>query len=345
MSANPSVDDLSSTPAQLFEQAVEQTRMALCLVDPFTEDQPIVFANRAFVELTGYDRDEIVGNNCRFLQGPETDPEAPKRIREALEARRVAVIDILNYRKDGTPFWNALHVGPIFDEAGELTHYYGSQWDITELLTERETAARSQHVVEELKHRTGNLFAVVRSIVTLSARQETDVAVVRDRILDRIQALSLAHEATLMSGEDNLETADLRNLFEKILRPYRRKVGGQIDLVGDPVTLPSRYITPLGLTLHELATNALKYGALREDGGDVRLSWSVDDQQLKIDWSETLAKPNGDTAVPPKTEGTGSRMMDGVIRGLRGTFERAWRPTGLKASISVPLDEGTQPGL
>lgn len=87
----------------LFEQAMTQTRMAICLPELRVEDTPIVFANRAFRELTGYDEDGIVGRDCRFLQGPGTDPDAVASLSRAPEAEGVAVVELLDYRRDGTP--------------------------------------------------------------------------------------------------------------------------------------------------------------------------------------------------------------------------------------------------
>ena len=82
--------------------------------------------------LTGYDESEAVGRNCRFLQGPSTDRAEVRCIAEAIEERRTASFEILNYRRDGTPFWNALHVSPVYDGEGELIRFFGSQWDVTE---------------------------------------------------------------------------------------------------------------------------------------------------------------------------------------------------------------------
>jgi PAS domain S-box-containing protein len=100
-------------------------------------DAPIVFVNRAFRWLTGYDEQDIIGRNCRFLQGPGTDPEAVARIRTALANEDVVVVELLNYRKDGTAFWNALHLGPIYDAQGRLIYYFGSQWDVSDVRAAR----------------------------------------------------------------------------------------------------------------------------------------------------------------------------------------------------------------
>lgn len=115
----------------VFFAAVEKTRMPMVVTDPRQLDNPIVFANTAFVELTGYELEEIVGRNCRFLQGPATSKATVARVREAIAERRDINIEILNYRKDGTSFWNELFVSPVFSPEGELLYFFGSQLDVT----------------------------------------------------------------------------------------------------------------------------------------------------------------------------------------------------------------------
>lgn len=95
-SANKDVPNLNIETATLFRQALEQTRMAVTIVDPNRRDSPIVYANRAFTELTGFPLEDVVGRNCRFLQGPETDLDAVERVREAITAREVRVVELLN---------------------------------------------------------------------------------------------------------------------------------------------------------------------------------------------------------------------------------------------------------
>jgi PAS domain S-box-containing protein len=115
-----------------FAAAVRATRMPMIVTDPRQHDNPIVFANDAFLKLTGYTRMEVTGRNCRFLQGPDTDPAAVDRIRAAVRQQVDIKIDLLNYRKDGTTFYNALYVGPVRDEAGKVVYFFASQLDVSE---------------------------------------------------------------------------------------------------------------------------------------------------------------------------------------------------------------------
>jgi PAS domain S-box-containing protein len=114
-----------------FAAAVRATRMPMIITDPRQHDNPILFVNDAFCRLTGYDRSEIVGRNCRFLQGPDTNREDVARIRLAIAARQKIEIAIYNYRKDGTPFWNQLLLAPVNDARGEVAYFFASQYDVT----------------------------------------------------------------------------------------------------------------------------------------------------------------------------------------------------------------------
>ncbi len=114
-----------------FVAAVRAARMPIVVSDPRLADNPVVFCNDAFCQLTGYDRAEVVGRNCRFLQGPQTDQAALHRIRAAVREAATIEIDLRNHRKDGTPFWNRLLIGPVHDATGALAYFYASQVDVT----------------------------------------------------------------------------------------------------------------------------------------------------------------------------------------------------------------------
>lgn len=101
----------------------------ILITDPDLPDNPIVYANAGFIKLTGYAREEIIGRNCRFLQGKDTSPQTVSAIREAVASARRFDGDILNYRRNGTPFWNGLSLGPLEDEEGKR-YFVGLQLDV-----------------------------------------------------------------------------------------------------------------------------------------------------------------------------------------------------------------------
>jgi putative two-component system response regulator len=112
--------------------AVATLPSGVVITDPGLPDNPIIFANPGFYAITGYSTEEVIGHNCRFLQGPQTDPAIVKEIRDAIAERRPFSGMILNYRKDGTPFVDELSINPVLDDAGQLLNFVGLQNDVTE---------------------------------------------------------------------------------------------------------------------------------------------------------------------------------------------------------------------
>ena len=335
---NQAVSNMPIDAGRLFEQALEQTRMAVALSDPYAPDNPLVFVNRAFEMMTGYDRREAVGRNCRFLQTERTSRVELDRLRKAMAAEETTVVELENRRKDGSIFVNALHVGPIYDESGRLTHFYGSQWNVSELVEQRAEIVQRAAVAQEMQHRMGNLFGVVSSIVRLSGRGETDVRTALDKANERILALARAHQMTSTNSGAGGDPTLLHDLVETVLEPYRLNAEGRIVLGGKRVELPPRAITPIGLALHELATNAVKYGALKQPEGRVLIEWMRDGEGggLRLVWEEEGGAP---VLEPREGAGTGTRILKGVMGAIEATITFDWRERGVKVTIAMPLDE------
>ncbi|WP_170835897.1 EAL domain-containing protein [Salinicola sp. MIT1003] len=117
---------------RLLQRGIEASPVGMVMVDAIQTERPIVYANDAFCHLTGYSHDQVLGRNCRFLQGERTDPAAVETIRKALQANTEVQVTLLNYRQDGSTFWNRLTVSPVTDERGQCTHFIGTQEDITQ---------------------------------------------------------------------------------------------------------------------------------------------------------------------------------------------------------------------
>jgi PAS domain S-box-containing protein len=135
------------------KRVLDEAPAGITVTDPTQPDNPIVYANDKFRELTGYSDEDIVGQNCRFLQGPDTDSEAVAEMRDAIDAAEDVSVELQNYRKDGTPFWNRVAITPVWDEHGSVINYVGFQQDITErkqLEQEQQNRVRQQEVVAEL---------------------------------------------------------------------------------------------------------------------------------------------------------------------------------------------------
>lgn len=115
----------------LKERALASTAEGITIADALAPDRPLIYVNEGFARLTGFSIEETIGSNCRFLQGPETDPAAIKEIRDAIAEERYCDVELLNYRKDGTTFWNRLSITPVRNDAGQTTHFVGVQSDVT----------------------------------------------------------------------------------------------------------------------------------------------------------------------------------------------------------------------
>ena len=127
------MNDLGKASQESLAKMIENTSVPFIVSNPRIHDNPIIMCNKAFVELTGYNKQEILGRNCRFLSGKDTNPQHTQLIVNAVRNHEPVLVEILNYKKDGTPFQNALMIAPIFDDDGELAYFLGSQMELTKV--------------------------------------------------------------------------------------------------------------------------------------------------------------------------------------------------------------------
>lgn len=204
----------------------------------------------------------------------------------------------------------------------------------------REANDRAQLLARELNHRVKNLFSVILSIVTLSARKQAPMQEVIEDIRARIHALSRAHVAS--QGKVGEATVLLGATIDETMKPYADAEGERVRIAGPEVELPVRMVTPIGLIVHELATNAAKYGALSADQGCVEVTWDVlasteGKKELTLSWIESggpalSMEPNG-----PEAAGFGSRMTALAASQLGGRMDREWPESGAIARLTFPL--------
>lgn len=151
-SADDAVDE------QLKERAMDEAPVGITIADAQAPDVPLIYINDAFERLTGYPREEVLGRNCRFLQGPETDPEPVVELREAIEQERRTVVELRNYRRDGELFWNRVELAPVTNESGETTHFVGFQLDITDRKRAEQTVRDERAALSRLVDRINGLL-------------------------------------------------------------------------------------------------------------------------------------------------------------------------------------------
>lgn len=197
-----------------------------------------------------------------------------------------------------------------------------------------EARDRADLLAKELNHRVKNLFAVILAIVKMSARGDAAAAPAVDRIAKRIHALVTAHEVTQGTGKD--QTVDFADLVGKAIAPYRSS-SERCELAGEELVLPGKHAVPLGLVLHELVTNAVKYGAWSQPGGLVRVRWSREGSRAKVLWEE-LAAGESATAAKPGREGFGSALIRSSERQLGGTIARRFDVRGIVVEMDFALE-------
>jgi PAS domain S-box-containing protein len=354
-----------------FAAAIKATRMAMLITDPRRDDNPIVFANDAFLALTGYGREELLGANCRFLQGPDTDRETIGALRDAIARKEDINVDILNYRKDGSPFWNALYISPVYSDDGELQFFFSSQLDVSdrkqsefqvwadkdrfERAVEERTAELKRKTAElqaaleaqtallhEVDHRVKNNLQMISSLITMQSRTIEDESIRRSlrAMLERVEALSTVHRQ-LYQAQDitRLDVAGLvREIATDLIAAWGRPVRTSLDL--QPVTVPAKKAAPLALIMNELVTNALKHGFDGRDDGEITIAIRPEPDRCSIVIADNGRGLNGvDPNRPGNTDSFGLKMIRAVSRQLGADIE--WRDgnPGTHVTIAIPLKE------
>jgi PAS domain S-box-containing protein len=139
----------------VLSQILDTSVNGITLSDPDQEDNPIVYANEAFELITGYSREEIVGHNCRILQGQDRDQDGLEKVREAIREHQRTTVTLRNYRKDGTLFYNRFSIRPLYDRQGKLIYFLGVQYDVTEQVRAREELERLKEMLRVADRETG----------------------------------------------------------------------------------------------------------------------------------------------------------------------------------------------
>ena len=239
----------------------------------------------------------------------------------------------------GDPRWWDVSVAPVMGRDGQPAGIVSISRDVTSSVRDRqrikEAAEHSEVLVREISHRVKNLFALVPALITMSARGASDVGGLVKTVTARVHALARSHALTLNAFADDKGVA-LEALIRAVLEPYE----GQADaftLDGPSVRLSSRHGNTVALMLHELATNAAKYGALTAPKGRIAIAWRVeeadDGDTLRFEWTEK----GGPAVVQPSHQGFGTQLIDRMLAGESGMIEREWPSSGARIRLSLPL--------
>ncbi|WP_217642038.1 PAS domain S-box protein [Halostagnicola kamekurae] len=184
----PTRADGTTTNLSAKEQAMDEAPIGILLTDPHQTDNPIIYANDEFTELTGYEKPEVIGRNCRFLQGRATEDDPIAKLRTAIDDREPATVELRNYRKDGTEFWNRVRIAPLFDDDGDLDLFVGFQDDITDQKLYEERLQSQASRLEAIFEHSPDMIAVHDidgGIRGVNQRLCEELGYTREELLDR----------------------------------------------------------------------------------------------------------------------------------------------------------------
>ena len=330
----------------------------MVITDARAPDNPITWVNDAFLGLTGFATDELLGRNCRMLQGPGTDPAEVARIHAAIEAGEPVTAELLNYRKDGTPYWSAMTVTPVHDEAG-LAYFYAAQADMTHTRErevtmrvtndelERLVAARTHDLsaaleqktalLHEVDHRVKNNLQVISSLMLLKARRtpEGDARDALQGMAERIGALSTAHRMLYSEGDcTHFNLGDFASEFLSDVNAGLDHEKQRVEAEVEPIAVAAAMAAPLALLIHELTANALRHAFPNAREGRV----SITARRTQSGMQLTIRDDGvGLAAAPPNPAGFGRNLVEMVVRQLRGTIAWADAGPGTYVAIDIPL--------
>jgi PAS domain S-box-containing protein len=324
-----------------FVVAAETTRMAMAFTDARAPHNPIIFANDSFLSLTGYAREELLGQDFGFLLAHSADPDARAQLAREFAGCSHSGWENDYRRKGGSEFWAAIFISPVRDESGHVVQHFVSFIDLTK---HRQEQAHSRMLIDELNHRVRNTLATVQSITWQALRQASDPAVIREAIESRLFALSRSHD---LLARENWGGAGLVDLVNAALEPFGAADGraDRFIVSGENVRLTPNATLALGVALHELATNAVKYGALSTATGSIVIAWTIEPSaegnRLILRWQEKGGPP---VAVPSR-KGFGSQVIErGLAHELDAVARLDLQPDGLVCTIDIPAPQAARDG-
>jgi PAS domain S-box-containing protein len=315
-----------------FVVAAEKTRMPMIFTDAIP-GHAVLFVNDAFLELTGFARQEVLGASFQSLLALGVKSEDRAIVEAAFRGKGDIKAEIHYRRENGSEFWATIFVSPVCDAAGAAVQYFVSVHDLTE---HRREIARSKMLIDELNHRVKNTLATVQSIISQALRRPAEPEVILESIESRILALARSHD---LLTRENWEGVGLHDLVSIALHPFEvvAEHAERFTLTGENLRIPPKTTLALAIALHELSTNALKYGASSNDTGWIEISWTLvrhaDADRLVLRWRERGGPP----VAEPTHKGFGSWVIErGLTHELGGVVELDYLEHGVVCTIDIP---------
>jgi PAS domain S-box-containing protein len=282
--------------------------------------------NKGAEQLFGYLAEEAIGKPVTILIPPDRQDEEGMIIERIRHGARVDHYETVRQRKDGSPIDVSLTISPIRGAEGKVV---GASKIARDISDRKRSDAQISVLAREAEHRAKNVLANVKAMVQLS-HSDTPKGL-KEAIAGRIEALANVHS---LFAQSRWAGAELGRLVQQELSPYSRDGEMRTRIDGPSVMLNSDVAQSMAVALHELATNAAKYGALSEEKGQVRVEWSrAADGRVVLRWAEAGGPP----VTPPTRKGFGTHVMEAMIRGhVGGDVRLNWRAEGLACEITMP---------
>jgi PAS domain S-box-containing protein len=293
--------------------------------------------NAAAERLFGYAAGEAIGRPISMLS-PEDARPAFEKLYASVRAGNTVHAEVVRRRKDGRLIDVAINIAPMHDDAGRLVGISSVNRDIGE------RKARERHIeflMRELAHRSKNLLAVVQAIAGQTARNSSSVEEFQRRFSQRIFAMALSHDLLLAR---NWKGAAIADLVRAQLAPFADEASSRICASGPDLEIKPDAVQGITLALHELATNAAKYGALSVPDGSVAIAWEVGrsplgEPRFRMSWRES----NGPPVAPPARKGFGDAVISQMAASsLRAQVTLDYAPTGVSWTLDAPVSSVTQ---
>jgi PAS domain S-box-containing protein len=327
-------DGLSEGEALL---AFSRSTIAMVLSDPSQDDNPIVYVNRAFERMTGYAAESAIGRNCRFLQGPDTDPSDATALRRAVENGEEISIDLVNYRADGSRFLNRLAISPIRGEDGEISYFLGIQKELRDIDRERRRPVADRSMVE-LQHRVKNHLAMIVGLVRVQARGIADTTPF-STLARRIESLQLLYEELSrpdMGGRSRISLGAYLGRVVSAISHLDGRAGVSVNVDVASLYVETETALRLGLILSEVLTNCFQHAFEgREEGRiEVRVT-GLDGGGIRLHVGDDgIGMPEEQAWPDPGS--MGGRIVFGLVDGLEGKLDILRSTTGTIVNLDVP---------
>jgi PAS domain S-box-containing protein len=308
---------------------IESNIDALMTTDPYGI---VTDVNKQMEELTGCTRDELIGAP---FKSHFTDPDlAEAGIKRVLSEKKVTDYELTALARDGKETVVSYNATTFYDRGRTLQGVFASARDVTE---RKEDEAKLRFLMRELSHRSKNLLAVIQAMARQTARYSGSTASFLEKFNARLHALATSHDILVQEEWKSVSLADLVRLQ---LEPYLDSREGQVTIEGPTVLLKPDAAQNFGFALHELATNAAKYGALSVPEGQVSITWrwlpEADGNSVELDWIESA----GPVVEMPKHRGFGSMVIESnLARELDTKIELAFLAEGVQCKIPFPPEQ------